>query len=220
MENCPQIQSKTSKNGKFTSNYKASPIDVETQISFRRLSPLQKETPEKGPLKTISPWAYFRNFTVYDSEQQSINSQGHSENYAQSDCSEIDGFAECSFEVLFVPYTAVENLMSAPSTSSFSVITVACYRRKIWLLYLFLAIYKAGAVWLSLRSMLGRARGTSVFDISSFGPSPPPPPHKKKRMASARQSMIGYDEGTYARTFMRVSTHRMNLPGTDQGRGR
>ena len=46
----------------------------------------------------------------------------------------------------------------------------------------FLAIYKAGAVWLSLRSMLGRARGTSVFDISSFAPSPPPPPppHKKK----------------------------------------
>ena len=89
--------------------------------------------------------------------------------------------------------------MSAPSTSSFSVITVTRYRRKIWLLYLFLTIYKAGAVWLSLRSMLGRA---------------------KKRMASARQSMIGYDEGTYARTFMRVSTHRMNLPGTDQGRGR
>ena len=27
--------------------------------------------------------------------------------------------------------------MSAPSTSSFSVITVTCYRRKIWLFYLF-----------------------------------------------------------------------------------
>ena len=34
--NCPQIQSKTSKNGKFTSNYKASPIDCETQISVLR----------------------------------------------------------------------------------------------------------------------------------------------------------------------------------------
>ena len=29
--------------------------------------------------------------------------------------------------------------MSAPSTSSLSVITVASYRRKTWLLYLFLA---------------------------------------------------------------------------------
>ena len=28
LENCPQIQNKTSKNGKFTSNYKASPIDL------------------------------------------------------------------------------------------------------------------------------------------------------------------------------------------------
>ena len=42
LENCPQIPKKTkqkqkqSKNGKFTSNYKASPIDFETQISLRR----------------------------------------------------------------------------------------------------------------------------------------------------------------------------------------
>ena len=35
-ENCPQIQSKTKKNGKFPSRYKASPIDFETQISLRR----------------------------------------------------------------------------------------------------------------------------------------------------------------------------------------
>ena len=34
--NFPQIQSKTSKNGKVTSHYKASPIDFETQISLRR----------------------------------------------------------------------------------------------------------------------------------------------------------------------------------------
>ena len=31
LENCPQIQSKTKKSGKFPSNYKASPIDFETQ---------------------------------------------------------------------------------------------------------------------------------------------------------------------------------------------
>ena len=36
LENCPQIQSKTKKNGKFTSRYKASPIDFEMQISLRR----------------------------------------------------------------------------------------------------------------------------------------------------------------------------------------
>ena len=36
LENCHQIQSKTKKNGKFTSNYKARPIDFETQISLRR----------------------------------------------------------------------------------------------------------------------------------------------------------------------------------------
>ena len=31
---------KQSKNGKFTSNYKASPIDFQTQISLRRYKPL------------------------------------------------------------------------------------------------------------------------------------------------------------------------------------
>ena len=40
--------------------------------------------------------------------------------------------------------------MSGPSTSSLSVITVTT----------FFSNYKAGAVWLSLRGMLGRARGT------------------------------------------------------------
>ena len=35
-ENFPQIQVKQSKNGKFTSKYKASPIDFETQVSLRR----------------------------------------------------------------------------------------------------------------------------------------------------------------------------------------
>ena len=36
LENCPQIQSKTEQNVKFTSNYKARPLDFETQISLRR----------------------------------------------------------------------------------------------------------------------------------------------------------------------------------------
>ena len=53
-----QYKVKQRKNGKFTSNYKVSPIDVETQISLRRLAP------QKGPLKNIRPRAYFRNFTV------------------------------------------------------------------------------------------------------------------------------------------------------------
>ena len=35
LENCPH-QLKQRKNGKFTSNYRASPIDFETQISLRR----------------------------------------------------------------------------------------------------------------------------------------------------------------------------------------
>ena len=87
--------------------------------------------------------------------------------------------------------------MSAPSTSSFSVITFTCYRRKIRLLNLFLAIYKAGAVWISLRSMLGRARGTLVFDISSFAP-PTPFPAPAKKMVPATQSMIGTYSGTLA----------------------
>ena len=36
LENCPKYKVKQSNNGKFTSNYKASPIDFETQISLRR----------------------------------------------------------------------------------------------------------------------------------------------------------------------------------------
>ena len=38
----------TAKKGKFSSNYKANPIDFETQISLRRLAP------QKGSLKIIS----------------------------------------------------------------------------------------------------------------------------------------------------------------------
>ena len=49
---------KQSKNGKCSSNYNASPIDFETQISLRR------KAPRKGPLKNVSPRAYFCNFMV------------------------------------------------------------------------------------------------------------------------------------------------------------
>ena len=58
---------------------------------------------------------------------------------------------------------------------------------------------------------------SSVLEISSFALRPRRPPPK---MAPATQSMIGYDEGTYSATFMRVSKQVMNLPETDQGRGR
>ena len=54
---------KQSINDKFTSNYMASSIDFETQISLRREAP-PKISPQKGPLKNISPGAYFRNFKV------------------------------------------------------------------------------------------------------------------------------------------------------------
>ena len=80
----------------------------------------------------------------------------------------------------------------------------------------FLAILK--------QALFGLARGTRdwgrrppllfsscVFDISSFAPP---------RKAPATQSMIGFDEGTSAGTFMRVSKHGMNLSGTHQGLGR
>ena len=91
------------------------------------------------------------------------------------------------------------------------------------MLYPFFRNYEAGAVRLSLRSILGRARGTREWErrtplllshrVSStllLSPSAPAPPPK----------MISYDEGTYAATFMRVSKQGMNLPETDQGRGR
>ena len=82
--------------------------------------------------------------------------------------------------------------------------------------------YEAGAVRLSLRSILGRARGTREWERRTplllshrassallLSPSAPAPP-----------KMIGYDEGTYSATFMRVSKQGMNLPETDQERGR
>ena len=97
------------------------------------------------------------------------------------------------------------------------------------LLYPFFRIYGTGAVWLSLRSILGRARGTREWErrtpllfshraSSTFllSPSAPAPP----KMAPATQSMIGYDEGTYSATFMHVSKQGMNLAETNQGRGR
>ena len=55
---------KQSKNGKFTSSYKASPIDFETKISLRRYVPPNISPSKNKPLQNISPGAYFRNFTV------------------------------------------------------------------------------------------------------------------------------------------------------------
>ena len=88
--------------------------------------------------------------------------------------------------------------MSGPSTSSLSVITVTT----------FFSNYKADAVWLSLRGMLGRARGTREGE------------RRTPLLFSHRtSSMIGYGEGTYSLDFMRVSKQGMNLPETDQGLG-
>ena len=97
------------------------------------------------------------------------------------------------------------------------------------MLYPFFRNYEAGAVWLSLRSILGRARGTREWErrtpllfshraSSTFLLSPSAP--AQKTMAPATQSMSGYYERTYSATFMRVSKQGMNLPETDQERGR
>ena len=75
----------------------------------------------------------------------------------------------------------------------------------------FFSNYKAGPVWLCLRGMLGRARGTREGERRT--------PLQEKKMACATQSMIGYGEGTYSLEFMRVSKKGMNLPETDQGLG-
>ena len=78
--------------------------------------------------------------------------------------------------------------MSAPSSSSLSVITVTSYRRKIWLLYLFLDIIKRAVFGLACvackaaRGEHAKGRGglLSFFLIVRlrhfFFPPPPPPP--------------------------------------------
>lgn len=48
---------------KFPSNYKPSQFLKCTFPSYNK--PLQKLAPLKGPLKNISPGAYFQNFTVF-----------------------------------------------------------------------------------------------------------------------------------------------------------
>ena len=112
--------------------------------------------------------------------------------------------------------------MSAPSSSSLSVITVTSYRRKIWLLYLFLDIIKRAVFGLACvackaaRGEHAKGRGglLSFFLIVRlrhfFFRHPP-------KMAPATQSMIGYDEGNNSGTFTRVLKHGMNLSGTYQG---
>ena len=52
---------KQSKNGKFPSNYKASPIDFETQISLHRLAP-PNISPFKRALENCEPQGLFSEF--------------------------------------------------------------------------------------------------------------------------------------------------------------
>ena len=64
MEIALKYKVKQSKNDKFPPNYKLA------QTILKRKFPsvqnhLQKEAPQKGPLKNVSPGAYFRNFTVF-----------------------------------------------------------------------------------------------------------------------------------------------------------
>ena len=52
---------KQSKNGKFTFNYKASPIDFETQISLRRWAP-PNVSPSKRAFEKYKPRGLFSEF--------------------------------------------------------------------------------------------------------------------------------------------------------------
>ena len=57
---------KQSKKGKFPSNYKAGPIDFETQISLHRKAPLNispsKISPSKRAFQKYKPWGLFLEF--------------------------------------------------------------------------------------------------------------------------------------------------------------
>ena len=57
----PKYKVKQGKNGKFTANYKASPIDFETQISLRRLAP-PKISPSKRAFEKYKPQGLFSKF--------------------------------------------------------------------------------------------------------------------------------------------------------------
>ena len=58
MEIALKYKVKQSKNGKFTSNYKASPIDFETQISLR-IKALPKISPSKRAFEKYTPRGLF-----------------------------------------------------------------------------------------------------------------------------------------------------------------
>ena len=53
---------KQSKNGKFPCNYKASPIDFETQISLCRQAPPNIIGPSKRAFEKYKPWGLFSEF--------------------------------------------------------------------------------------------------------------------------------------------------------------
>ena len=61
LENCPQLRSKQSKNGKFTSSYKASPLDFEAQISLRRYA-ASNISPSKRAFEKCKPQGLFSAF--------------------------------------------------------------------------------------------------------------------------------------------------------------
>ena len=63
MEFALEYKVKQSKNGKFLSHYKLAQSILKRKFPSVH-KPLQKQAPQKGPLKDISPGAYFRNFTV------------------------------------------------------------------------------------------------------------------------------------------------------------
>ena len=55
---------KQSKNGKFPSHYKLAQSNLKRKFPSVH-KPLEKQALQKGPLKNISPVAYFRNFAVF-----------------------------------------------------------------------------------------------------------------------------------------------------------
>ena len=68
MEFVLEYKVQQSKNGKFPSQYK---------LAQSIHKPLQKKAPQKGPLKNISPAAYFRNFTVWNYNFGAVFDQNH-----------------------------------------------------------------------------------------------------------------------------------------------
>ena len=67
VENALKYKVKQSENGKFPSNYKANPIDFETQISLRRCA-LPNISPPKRAFEKYKPRGLFSEFNGIISE--------------------------------------------------------------------------------------------------------------------------------------------------------